>query len=339
MRKTLIILILLATILGFNKITDNLFNTPLHFPKTEYDFKKNPIIKNRVELGKKLFYDPILSYNNSISCASCHLSYTAFAHTDHQLSHGIYDSIGTRNAPTIQNLAWNKYFMWDGSISNLNILAHTPITNSKEMGETLNHITKKLNNSKIYKHLFQKAYKCSTINQQQVSDAIAQFLITIISSNSKYDRVINKLNKESFTEKEQRGYLIFKQNCSSCHTEPLFTNNSFENNGLEINKNLNDYGRYFITKNNDDSFKFKVPTLRNIEVSYPYMHDGRFQNLSMVLLHYTSNIYQQKNISKNLKQKINLNNEDKNCLIEFLKTLTDEMYLKNPLYQFELNKY
>ena len=196
------------------------FNPPYYFPKPVYDFKQNSLDSNKIDLGRILFYDPILSKNNTISCASCHSPYNAFAHTDHDLSHGIFDSIGNRNAPALFNLAWQKSFMWDGAINHLDVQALAPISHSSEMGSDISEVIKKLSLSKEYKHLFSEAFKDSTITSSKILKALSQFQLTIVSANAKYDRV--KLGKETFTEQEKNGYNLFQINCASCHTEPLF---------------------------------------------------------------------------------------------------------------------
>jgi cytochrome c peroxidase len=337
MKKIFVILSIIVAANAFTSIADELFTVPKNFPTPIYDFTNNQLSENKIELGKMLFYDPILSSDNTISCSSCHLSYTAFTHTDHDLSHGIKNRIGTRNAPSLINLAWGKSFMWDGAIHHLDVQALAPITNHNEMDETIENIINKLQQSKKYKQQFYKAFNDSIITGEYTLKAISQFLVTIVSADSKYDKVIRKEKGFAFNESEKKGYELFKINCSSCHTEPLFTNNEFENNGLEIDKYLHDVGRIKITGNATDSFKFKVPTLRNCEVTYPYMHDGRFKNLQMVLFHYTEDIHQSPTLANQLKTKIVLNETDKNNLVAFLKTLTDETFLNNPKFQFRNN--
>jgi cytochrome c peroxidase len=318
--------------MGFVLIDLPVFKVPIGWPKPVYDFKKNKFSNEKIMLGRVLFYDPILSKDNTISCASCHSPYNAFAHTDHALSHGMGDSIGNRNAPALFNLAWQKSFMWDGAIKDLDEQAVFPITHPKEMGETLSHVIQKINQSEKYKKLITVAYGFDSINKQQLLQSISQFILSLVSANSKYDSV--KQHKASFTTQEFNGYKLFKKNCSSCHTEPLFTNVSFKSNGLKPNIVLNDYGRMRITQNKKDSLLFKVPTLRNLSYTYPYMHDGRFSKLSEVLQHYTSNVDVNSNISKELQQPILLTPNEKVDLISFLLTLNDRSFVFNPNYSF-----
>lgn len=314
--------------------TEVYFTIPEFWPKPEYNFSKNPLSQEKIQLGRALFYDPLLSADNTISCSSCHSQYNAFTHSDHKLSHGIADQIGTRNAPALQNLAWRNSFMWDGSAHHLDAQALAPLTNPIEMNETLEHIVAKLQRSNKYPKAFYAAFGDSIVTGQRTLQALSQFMVTLVSSNSKYDKVMRKEKGFSFSESESKGYLLFKNNCASCHKEPLFTNDRFESNGLEPDSLLKDIGRMKITGHRKDSLLFKVPSLRNVEVSYPYMHDGRFANLQMVLFHYTNGIHNSKTLPKQLRKKMNLSEDDKRNLINFLKTLTDEEFLRNKDYSF-----
>lgn len=331
-----IILILITVIVGLAfKTSEPLFSYPKNWPKPIYSFKNNTLSKEKVELGKVLFYDTRLSKNNSISCASCHSQYSAFTHIDHALSHGIYDSIGNRNSLALINLAWQPLFMWDGAINNIEVQSLAPISHPKEMASSINEVIVKLNQSKLYKQLFYKAYKDSIATSERALKSLAQFMLTLVSANSKYDRVVKQQDK--FTSQEKNGYELFKKHCNSCHKEPLFSNYQFANNGLPIDKTLNDVGRFSITKNESDSFKFKIPTLRNIEFTYPYMHDGRFKKLSEVLNHYTKGIISYSNLSEELKEPIVLSSNEKVDLIAFLLTLSDKEFVFNKKYNLPTN--
>lgn len=316
--------LLLLAIVHFN-FEEQTFKQPQHWPKPHYNFENNKLTQEKILLGRVLFYDPILSKDSTISCNSCHSPFNAFTHVDHALSHGIHDSVGTRNSPALMNLAWQKTFMWDGAINNLDMQSLAPISHPAEMASNINDVVKKLNRSKMYKRLFDDAYNDGNATGEHVLKAIAQFMLTIVSANSKYDKVMN--NEDKFTLQEQSGYQIFKKNCVACHTEPLFTNNEFENNGIGLDTLLNDLGRIRITQKKEDELKFKVPTLRNIEFSYPYMHDGRFKRLTDVLNHYTSGIKQSKTLSAPLRQNIVLTSNDKVDLMAFLLTLSDKKFL------------
>ncbi len=314
------------------RMLDSVLVFPKHFPKPVYDFKKNPLDERKIALGRVLFYDPLLSSDNTISCASCHSSYNSFAHVDHNLSHGIDDQIGTRNAPALINLAWQKTFMWDGAVNHLDVQALAPITHPKEMGEELTHVIQKLQQSPTYPTLFYQAFGDSIITGQHVLLSLAQFQLTLISANSKYDSMLVK--KAAFTPQEKNGYALFQQHCNTCHREPLFSTYAFKNNGLPVDTTLNDFGRWNITHQASDSLLFKVPTLRNLEYSYPYMHDGRFKRLSDVIYHYTNGIQKTKTLSPELQQPIKLTEREKVDLVAFLLTLSDRNFVFNPAFAY-----
>lgn len=315
----------------------NQFTTPLYFevpkgwPEPKYDFKRNPLTEEGFQLGRHLFYDPIISRDSTISCASCHLQQTGFTHVDHQLSHGIDGKIGTRNSMALINLAWNKDFMWDGGVNNLEVQPINPITSPLEMDEKLENVIVKLQRSDKYKILFTKAFGDDKVTSQRILKALAQFTVMLKSSNSKYDKVMRK--EEQYSEREQRGYDLFKTNCTSCHKEPLFSDDKFEKNGLAIDTTLNDLGRIKITNKNEDYLRFKVPTLRNIQFTFPYMHDGRFKTLTEVVKHYNS-LGHDKNLPKELAKPMNLSDNDRVDLVLFLKTLTDEAFLFDKRFSF-----
>jgi len=307
------------------------FEVPKNWPKPKYDFKKNPLTEEGFQLGRNLFYDPIISRDSTVSCASCHLQQTGFTHVDHQLSHGIDGKIGNRNSLALINLAWNKDFMWDGGVNNLEVQALNPITNPVEMDETLEHVIAKLQRSKKYKTLFTKAFGDNRITSQRLLKALAQFTVMLKSTNSKYDKVMRK--ETTFAENEQRGYDLFKINCASCHKEPLFTDDKFDKNGLPIDETLNDLGRIKISSKQEDYLRFRIPTLRNIQFTFPYMHDGRFKTLNEVIKHYNS-LGHNKNVSKELANPMNLSDNDRVDLLAFLLTLTDKDFLFNERFSF-----
>lgn len=329
MKKSWYIFVLTLIILGFafNTVNEIKFVVPKGWPKPAYDFSKNPLTDDGFKLGRKLFFDPILSRDSSISCSSCHLQFSGFTHVDHGLSHGINGLKGTRNSSTIFNMAWNKSFMWDGGVNNIEVQPINPITNPVEMDNTLANVVMKLNRSPYYRKKFYAAFKDSTVNSQKLLKALSQFVLMLESYNSKYDKVTRKEKGVEFSEAEKAGYRLFKRNCASCHTEPLFTNNSFQNNGLPVDKELNDGGRIKITHDPADSLKFKVPSLRNVTMSYPYMHDGRFKNLKQVLEHYSSGIQKSTTLANELNTGIALNELEKEQIIAFLNTLTDKEFL------------
>lgn len=337
MSKRFIQLLFLGMIvlLSAQLIPEAPFTLPKHFPKPAYPFSRNKLSADKILLGRVLFYDPILSANNTISCATCHSPYNAFAHTDHSLSHGIYDSIGTRNAPALMNLAWQKLMMWDGAINHLDVQALAPISHPKEMGENINHVIGKLQTSTIYPNLFAKAYGNKNITGEKILKALAQFQLSLISCNAKYDSVMRL--EATFTAQEQKGYVLFKQHCASCHQEPLFSSYEFANNGLPIDTTLNDIGRMGVTLQPSDRFKFKIPSLRNVEYSYPYMHDGRFKKLGEVLNHYTKGIQQSPTLAEELRKPISLSPNEKVELTSFLLTLSDKHFVFNKEYAYPKN--
>jgi len=331
---TVILGIMLLFSFALKPDVDVRFITPKGWPKPVYDFNKNKITVNGFKLGRALFYDPILSRDSTISCASCHLQSTGFTHSDHTLSHGIDGLIGTRNSSTLANLAWSNSFMWDGAVNNLEVQAINPITNPLEMDSKLEDVIRKLNNSVPYKRMFYKAFGDSLVNSKRLLKAITQFVVMFESNNSKYDKVKRNEKYVSFTEQEDRGYILFKKNCESCHSEPLFTNNKFENNGLTADPELKDYGRMKITNDASDSLKFKVPSLRNIFVSGPYMHDGRFRSLEKVLDHYTNGIQQSATLSEKIKAPIVLTKAEKLDIIMFLRTLNDKEFVYDLRFRY-----
>lgn len=317
---------------GFKSKSTKLFAVPKGWPQPVYDFKKHPLDERKVELGHQLFYDPILSRDSTVSCISCHLPNTAFTHVDHALSHGIEGRIGTRNSPSLANMAWSKSFMWDGAVSRLNLQPLLPISNHDEMDENMEHVAAKLQANENYVKQFSKAFGDKTITREQILESLTQFVLTMVSATSKYDKV--KQGEASFTEHEQNGYKLFQQHCAICHAEPLFTTGGFENNGLSVNESLKDCGLMKTTGSSADSLKFKIPTLRNIEYTYPYMHDGRFKNLSQVLNNYIMGLEHGPTLSPHLQNGIYLTNVEKGELIAFLYTLTDKEFMNNPKFSY-----
>jgi len=308
--------------LGCNKKDDtNGDLQPINFPVPEgwpapvYDFSANPLTKEGVALGKKLFFDGRLSRDGNFPCVSCHQPFAAFATYEHDLSHGIDDQFTTRNAPALFNLAWHSNFHLDGGITHLDLQPLAPITASNEMGETIENVLQKLNADPEYQRDFARVFGTPQITTANMTKALSQYMLMLISANSKYDRVMK--GKASFDVNEEAGYAIFKEKkCNTCHVEPLFTNLEYEYTGLPLNPTFNDFGRMNITGRKEDSLKFKVPSLRNVALTFPYMHDGRFWNLEDVYDHYN--------------QTIPLSPVERSLLTEFLKTLTDEKLMNDP---------
>lgn len=306
------------------------FQKPLNFPESLYHFNTNNVTKDGFELGRKLFYETMLSANNTISCGSCHIQTSAFTHHGHTFSHGVFDRLGTRNSPPIMNLAWSSSFMWDGGIVDLDLQSVAPITNHVEMDETMANVLNKLRSSTQYPSLFKKAYGTEEITTANFLKSLSQFMLMCVSSNSKYDSVMRNEGNKTFTIEESEGREIVKQKCGGCHKEPLFTDNSFRNNGLSISL-INDEGRYLVTQNNTDKYKFKVPSLRNLAYTAPYMHDGRLLTLDAVLDHYTTQVQHTPNLDPLLQQSgsigISLSAAERSKIIAFLNTLNDKSFL------------
>ncbi|MBK9254067.1 MAG: cytochrome-c peroxidase [Saprospiraceae bacterium] len=305
---------------------------PDYFPDPQYSFGNNVLTKEGFELGRALFHDPILSYDNTISCASCHSQAHAFADHNIKFSIGIDGKTGSRNSPAMFNLAWQSSFMWDGGINHIEIMPLAPITDTTEMGETLNNVIQKLHTHPYYQEKFKKVFGEKPIDSQKLFYALAQYMSMLVSDDSKYDKY--RKGSENFTVDEEDGLIIFRKKCVSCHTEPLFTDFSFRNNGLV--PLTNDLGKGRITLDKSDYYKFKVPSLRNIMLTYPYMHDGRFRTIDQVLDHYSEGIVFHENLDTSLiyidKPGIPLTEIDKAKLKAFLVTLTDYKYISNPLF-------
>jgi cytochrome c peroxidase len=311
------------------------FVVPRNWPKPKYDFTKNPLTREGFLLGRKLFYDQRLSIDSTVSCGSCHQQFAAFSTYEHNLSHGVNSSLTTRNAPALQNLAWQSDFMWDGGIAHLDLQPLMPLTASNEMGETLRGVIHKLQQDAAYRKLFAAAFGSEGINTQRITKALSQYMLMLVSSNSKYDRVMRGV--DSFLLPEQLGYGIFKQKCSACHKEPFFTDLSYRNTGLPVDNTLNDYGRMRFSGDRNDSLRFKVPSLRNVAVTFPYGHDGRFFSLMNVFEHYRRDMIVSATSDPLLLHKMPLSNYEIGQLTAFLNTLTDTSFLKNSMLAPEGN--
>ena len=298
---------------------------PKGFPKPVYDFKNNKLKPAVFVLGRYLFYDAILSKDSTINCATCHIRLAAFAHFDHKLSHGINGLIGIRNVPALQNLIWKDAFMVDGGVNNLEVQPINPIINPVEMDESIEHVIQKLQNSMFYKNAFKLAFGDTLINSQRLLKSLAQFTGLMISANSRYDKYMR--NEDTFSNIELKGLQLFKQKCSSCHQEPLFSDNSYRNNGLKVDSGLKDIGRAKITGVKTDEYRFRVPSLRNVEMSYPYMHDGRFRNLHDVLNYYGNPNNFSSGVDRRVLKIGVLSDSEKNSIFAFLLTLTDKSFI------------
>jgi len=306
------------------------FSVPSNFPAPAYDFKDNKLTNAGFALGKKLFYDARLSADKSVSCGSCHQQFAAFANLDHKVSHGVNNCQGKRNAPPLFNLAWQKAFFWDGGVKNIETSPLNAITDACEMGTDIETIIAFLKNTAPYPDMFKNAFGSTEINSQLLLKSITQFTAVLVSGNSKYDKVKRNEDGAAFTTSELAGYNLFKEKCAKCHAEPLFTDFSYRSNGLDLTSS--DEGRAHITGVSTDFGTFRVPTLRNIEYTGPYMHDGRFYNLDEVLEHYNSDVKGSANLDAQLKSGIQLNSMQREQIKDFLKTLTDHEFIKNTLF-------
>lgn len=309
------------------------FSVPDGWPTPAYSFEGNTLTKEGFKLGRKLFFDPILSSDNTISCGTCHQPFAAFSQIDHALSHGVDEKLGIRNSPALFNLNWHTSFFWDGGVNHLEVQPFSPITNPVEMNETLVNIVEKIKDKPEYVALFQEAFGTPEVNTQRIGKSLAQFMGLMVSDNSKYDQVKRNTAGVAFTTEEAAGLNIFIDKCSACHKEPLFSDFSFRNNGLALINNSDGYidsGRGRITPTDPESYyKFKVPTLRNLKYTAPYMHDGRFTTIDQVLNHYSDGVQQTTNVDPLVANGIPLSTEDKAALKAFLNTLNDETFVKD----------
>ncbi len=310
--------------------TPLLFIVPKGWPKPVYDFADNPVTKEGFALGRKLFYDGRLSKDGNLSCATCHQQFAAFSTIDHDFSHGVNNSLTTRNAPGLFNLAWQKDFMWDGGVNHLDLQPLAPLTAANEMGEELDSVLTKLRALPEYRKMFKGAFGTPTINTQRMTRALSQFIVMLVSSTSKYDRVMQ--GKDTFNLPQRLGYDIFKTKCEGCHKEPMFTDYTYRNTGLPANKTINDYGRMKITGDPADSLKFKVPSLRNVQVTFPYGHDGRFYDLDFVMIYYRSKVAAGPTTDSLVRNLIPISNYEIGQIKAFLYTLTDSAFLHDPRF-------
>lgn len=320
---------------------------PAHFPDIPIP-ADNPTTVEGVALGKRLFYDPILSLDKTVSCNSCHVQLNAFSDPN-KFSLGVNGAIGTRNSMPLYNLAWQQFFFWDGRAKSLEQQILEPVPNPKEMHLSWVEAVGRLRNDDLYLKQFKKAFPNEQITDKVVAKAIAQFLRTLVSANSKFDVMYKSKNSYSLNNEEQgvlatvsydewEGYKLFYDiggaDCAHCHSGPFVHLQKFSNNGLDLT--FADLGRGVITNQEYDNGKFKVPSLRNIEVTGPYMHDGRFVSLEEVITHYSDNVKNSPNIDPNMEfvaqGGVQLNALQKIQLNKFLLTMTDHSFLQNPAH-------
>ncbi len=287
-------------------------------------------IKTKAQLGEKLFSEKLLSKDYSISCASCHKPEFAFADTV-AFSTGIYGKLTSRNTPSVLNMKNRPYFFWDGRASTLEEQALIPIANPDEMGLPIKEAVERLNASEEYRRLFKKVFG-QLPNAKNLGAAFAAFEKTLETDDSKFDDWAN--GKGELSPQEERGRQLFisnKAKCFDCHSMEDFTDDQFKNIGLYNGSTQNDVGRYAITNDKKDMGRFKTPGLRNIAVTAPYMHDGRFKTLEQVVQYYNNPymfVDDPINMDSLLLRPLQLSNQDNADLVAFLKTLTDKRFLK-----------
>lgn len=292
----------------------------------------NPMTIEGVELGRKLFFEKMLSDDFSVSCASCHFQENSFSDPN-QFSQGTNGAFGDRNAMAIVNLGWSDSLFWDGRAIGLEGQAHDPVTNPVEMRNDWITVVQRLQDDDNYPELFFSAFGTTTIDSILVTKAIAQFERSMLSFNSPYDKFFYEGDTIMLNQSQKRGFDLFygEAECVHCHSGPLLTDNEFRNNGLDVI--LTDLGYGFVTGQSHDNGKFKVPTLRNIAESAPYMHDGRLYTLEEVIEHYNSGV---DSTSPNIDPEMHvyytglgLTPQEKFDLVNFLKSFSDTEFLEN----------
>ena len=306
------------------------FSYPQNFPTPDIP-SFNPTTLEGINLGRHLFYDPILSSDNTVSCASCHKQEFAFG-DNKQYSLGVNQAVGERNVPTIINLSFQSDFDWDGKNNSIEDQAVRPIFNEIELhNNNWNEVINRLEGSDLYHELFCNAFGTSVIDSMKILMALAQFERALLSTESKFDKWLR--GEVMFTDEEIDGFNIYsteRGDCFHCHPTGLFTDNLFHNNGLD--SDFTDLGRYNITGDENDRGSFKSPSLRNIEYSAPYMHDGRFETIEEVIDHYNFGGHPSPTVDPLMKYVgigLFLTEQEKYNLKSFLLTLSDESFINN----------
>ena len=309
--------------------TPALMEIPEGFPDIDFP-EGNEFTKARWDLGKRLFFDKAVSLDSSISCASCHQAALSFS-DDVAFSLGVEDRLGTRNSPSLANVAYQPYLTREGGVPTLEMQVLVPIQEHNEFDFNIVLIADRLKNDSTYIQMAQKAYD-REVDAFVITRAIACFERSLLSGYSLYDQYQNYDKPSALSDAAIRGMNLFfgdKTNCSKCHSDFNFTNYTFENNGLY--EEYNDEGRFRLTGEESDRALFKVPSLRNIELTAPYMHDGSLNTLEEVIEHYQTGGKNHPHKS-DLIQPLGLTDSEKVDLIEFLKSLTDETFISNPLF-------
>jgi cytochrome c peroxidase len=307
------------------------FNVPDGFPEPVFNFSQNPVTEEGFALGRKLFHDNSLSSHADVTCSSCHQQHAAYTTFDHDLGHGTNHQHTRRNVPVIFNMAWHSEFEWDGKNKSLPEQTLACMTAPEKMGEQVNTVVEKLNADTAYTRMFADAFGDKNISGDRISRALSQFVVMLTSANSKYDKV--KKGEATFNSSEQLGYDLFKAKCANCHSEPLFTDLTFKNNGLASTAFHTDFGRMEVTGDVNDSLKFKVPTLRNIMLTGYYVHDGRYISVGQMLDHYSSEVLPIPTLDPSLQGGIPLTDLEKFYIEEFLFTLSDSTLISDPRFE------
>ncbi len=325
LRDVVCFLFVLATLASCKKTDDVFFiATPSHFPALPIP-ADNPPTLAKIELGKALFFDNRLSLDSTLNCSSCHLPKYAFSDTL-AVSLGVNGSKGKRNAPSLVNSGFGKLFNKDGGVIKLDIFAMLPIEDHAEMHLPIRRLIKRLSTDSKLQAQSIAAFD-QDLNPFVITRALSNYVRTLVSKDSKYDRFLTGM--DSLDIPEERGRLLFfspENNCSTCHSGVLFTNHEFESNGTKAF--YKDQGRKLITGKKSDRGKFKIPSLRNVELTAPYMYDGSFNTLDEVIEHYNQGGSNHPNKSELIKP-LDLSKQDKNDIIAFLKTLTDKKFFYN----------
>jgi cytochrome c peroxidase len=306
---------------------------PSNFPQPAYDLSQNPVTEAGFALGKKLFYDPLLSRDNSIACADCHISFAAFSHPDHPTSHGIDGLFGRRNALPVQNMLWKTGFFWDGGVPNLDFVPLNAIQSPVEMDESPDQVLAKLQAHPEYPALFRDAFGSEKVTTAAFLQALSQFMAMLVSANSPYDHYVRNEPGGTLPGEALEGLAVFQQKCAGCHATDLFTDQTYRNNGI-LSDFTFDQGRHEISTLPDDIGKFRVPSLRNVAVTAPYMHNGKFKTLESVLDHYDAGVKDSPTLDPLLRRAdgtlgIPLSAQEKSRLLAFLQTLTDEDFIRD----------
>ena len=316
---------------GLN-LTPIAFTVPQGFPQPVYNFSSAPLTEEGFQLGKKLFFDGRLSLDSAFPCSSCHQPVAAFTTFEHDRSHGYNHSHTLRNATGLFNVAWLPEYNQDGGAKTLDEVYRSHITNTHEMAENIPEVLSRLNTDDTYKQMFKAAFGDERITEDRMYKALSQYVLSLVSSESKYDKV--KRGEAAFDVQEQQGYGVFQSKCAACHKEPMFTDYTYRNNGLPLDSFLNDHGRMRVTGSGSDDLKFRVPSLRNCDLTSYYGHDGRLSFFRIMIQHYRAGVITKSStLDPLLANGLSLSNTEEDALVAFIRTLTDSAFLNNPRFR------